>query len=388
MIDRFKQTCLARASARFVQWAQELLVPSLLRRRTFSVALIASLLAALYWGLMASDRYVSEAHVVVQRTDMTVGQSIDFASLISGGNSTNHADQMLLRDYLLSLDVLKNLDERLQLRNHYKDGRWDSFSRMNFTDDTLEEFHRYYLKRVSVEFDDYAGVLVIKAQGFEPTFAHALTTALVQEGENHMNAMAHRLAQEQVAFLDKQVADAGQRALKARQAVLKYQNQKGLVSPQGAAETLVGIVAKLEAELAELQTRRNAMLGYLMPESPKVVEINQQISAVERQIAQEKSRLAAPNGKTLNSTVEEYQRLVMAAEFADSVYKTSLVALEKGRVEATRLLKKVTVVQQPTLPEYSLEPRRLYNVIVFVLVALLVAGVVHLIAAVIRDHKD
>ena len=46
------------------------------------------------------------------------------------------------------------------------------------------------------------------------------------------------------------------------------------------------------------------------------------------------------------------------------------------------------MLQSPTLPEYSLEPRRVYNTIVFVIVALLVAGVVHLIAAIIRDHKD
>lgn len=388
MIDLIKKSYIAVVSARFTQWTKELLVPSLLRRRTFSVALTASLLAALYWGMVASNRYVSEAHVVVQRTDMSVGQSIDFASLIGGTSSTNHADQMLLRDYMLSVDALKKLDERLKLRTHFSDSRWDFLSRMNFTDDTLEEFHRYYLKRVSVEFDEYAGVLIVKAEGFQPQFAHAIAMALVEEGEAHMNAIAHRLAQEQVSFLEKQVAEAGQRALAARQTVLKFQNQKGLVSPQGAAETLAGIVAKLEGELADLKTRRSAMSGYLMPESPKIVELNLQIAAVEKQMALEKSRLAAPHGKTLNSTVEEYQRLVMAAEFAEGVYKTSLTALEKGRVEATRMLKKVSVLQQPSLPEYSLQPRRLYNVVVFVLVALLVAGVVHLIAAIIRDHKD
>jgi capsular polysaccharide transport system permease protein len=86
--------------------------------------------------------------------------------------------------------------------------------------------------------------------------------------------------------------------------------------------------------------------------------------------------------------VEEYQRLEMAAGFAHDIYKTALVALEKGRVEATRNLKKVSVVQNPTLPQQPLEPRRLYNIIVSVLVTLLVAGIVHLLAAIVRDHKD
>ena len=90
----------------------------------------------------------------------------------------------------------------------------------------------------------------------------------------------------------------------------------------------------------------------------------------------------------LNSTVEEYQRLQMNAEFAQDVYKTALAALERGRIEASRTLKKVIMLQSPTTPQYSLEPRRLYNTIVFILLMLLLAGVAHLLAAIVRDHKD
>jgi capsular polysaccharide transport system permease protein len=130
------------------------------------------------------------------------------------------------------------------------------------------------------------------------------------------------------------------------------------------------------------------LLGYLAPTAPGVVEVDLQIDAVEQQIKKEQLRLASPKGKALNRAVEEFQRLELEAGFAQDMYKTALVALEKGRVEATRTLKKVSVLQSPTLPEYSLEPRRIYNTIVFVIVALLVAGVVHLIAAIVRDHKD
>ncbi len=90
----------------------------------------------------------------------------------------------------------------------------------------------------------------------------------------------------------------------------------------------------------------------------------------------------------MNRTVEEFQRLQMNAAFAQDVYKTSLVALEKGRVEATRTLKKVSVLLSPDEPQLSLEPRRLYNTIVFMLAILLIAGILHLLAAIIRDHKD
>lgn len=371
-----------------ISWTQSWLAPQFRRRRTLAAAVIASLLAAFYWGLIASDRYVSEAHIVIQQTDLAGGQSTDVMSLLGGGGGINRADQLLLRDHLLSVDMLEKLDDRLNLRLHFSDSSHDLLSRMWFEDVSIEKFHRYYLSRISVELDDYSGVLVIQAQAYDPKMAHEIVAMLAVEGEQFMNTLSHALAQEQVDFLEKQVTNIGERTMEARQTVLRFQNENGLLSPQGTAENIAGIINGLESRLAELKTRKVAMLGYLMPGSSDVKEITLQIGAVEKQINREQARLAAPNGNTLNRTVEEFQRLQLNAEFAQDIYKTTLMALEKGRVEATRTLKKVSVLQTPSKPQYPLEPRRIYNSAVFMLGALLVAGVVHLLAAIIRDHKD
>ncbi len=368
-------------------FARELFTPARLQRNIFAGALLLSLLAALYWVLIASDRYVSEAHIIIQRTDLVSGQSVDFSGLL-GNVGGNTADQLLLRDHLLSLDMLRALDEKLDLRSHYSNWRRDPLSRMWFRDTPIEKFQTYFLSRVNVDFDEYTGVLVIKAQAYDATTAHAITAMMVEEGEQHMNAMAHELANEQVAFLERQVAAMSERAMKTRQAVLAFQNRNSLASPAAAAQTLEGIIARLESQLTDLQTRRTAMLGYLMPDSPSVTEIDLQIAATREQISREQGRLASPDGNTLNRTIEEFQRIELDAGFAEDVYKTSLVALEKGRIEATRTLKKVSVLQKPSEPEYPLQPRRIYNSIVFLLVSLLLAGVLNLVAVIIRDHRD
>jgi capsular polysaccharide transport system permease protein len=388
MIQRLRNSVLAQATARISDWSQGWLAPVLLRRRTFRVAFIASLLATVYWGLLASDRYVSEAHVVIQRTDLSSGQSMDFGSLLAGVGANNRSDQMLLRDHLLSVDMLEKLDARLDLRAHYSDSERDLLSRMWGKDRPLELFHRHYLSRISIEFDENAGVLVIKAQGYTPKAAHAITSALVEEGERYMNALVHRLAQEQVSFLEQQVEKRAADAQQARQALLAFQNEKGLVSPQGPVESLAATINRLEAQLTEIKTTRSTRLGYLSTMAPAVVELDLQIKAIERQISREQARLASPGGQPLNVVLEEYQRLQLAAEFDQDIYKNALTALEIGRVEATRTLKKVSILQAPTPPQYPLEPRRLYNIVVFILAALILAGIIHLLAAIIRDHKD
>lgn len=358
------------------------------RSRIFHLTFLLCVLAGIYWGVIASDRYVSEAHVIIQQTEMSMNQTMDLSNLFGGTGGGSRADQMLLRDHLLSVDMLAKINAGLGLKEHYSDRRRDPLSRLWSADISQEWFHWYYLSRVSVEFDEYAGVLIIRSEAFSPDKAHAITTMLVEAGERYMNMMAHRLAQEQVSFIEKQVNQISNRLIEARQAVLAYQNERNLVSPQGTAENLFGIINQLEGQLTTLKTQRDALLGFQNAHSPSVVELNLQIGAVQKQITREQARLTSSERQTLNRSVEEYQRLEMNAGFAQDMYKTALAALEKGRVDAGRTLKMVSVLQTPTHPQYPLQPRRIYNTVVFILGALMLAGIASLLSAIIREHRD
>jgi capsular polysaccharide transport system permease protein len=351
-------------------------------------AILAILLSSLYWLVFASDQYVSEAHIYIQRTEISGGEQPDIASVLSGATGVNRSDQLLLRDYLLSVDMLKILDKNLQLRAHFSSPNHDLLSRKWLKNSSYEQFYPYYKSKVNVELDDYAGVLVIKAQAYDAKMAHAIVALLVSEGERYMNNLAHNLAHEQLLFLEDQVKNNNVRALQARQALLNFQNKKGLASPEATAENVVAMIAKLEEQRAELETQRSALQSYLVADHPNIVQLNQQIAAVMKQIVLEQSKLTSTAGKTLNGTVEEYQRLEMEAVFTQDVYKTALVALEKIKVEVARTIKKISVLQSPTLPEYSIEPRRLYNTIVSILFVMMIAGMINLLQAIVRDHKD
>ena len=119
-----------------------------------------------------------------------------------------------------------------------------------------------------------------------------------------------------------------------------------------------------------------------------MIELDSQIAAVKKQIAQEQARLTSSERQTLNRAVEEFTRLQMNAEFAQDMYKTALSALEKGRVDSARTLRMVSVLQSPTHPQYPMEPRRIYNTSVFILATLMLAGIVSLLSTIIREHRD
>ena len=353
------------------------------------VVMLAAL-TVVYWLFFASDRYVSEATIIIQRTDLVGGQEFDLSQVLTGAGAGSRPDQLLLREHLLSVDMLTKLDAALNLRAHYSDRRYDILSRMWFEDTEIEWFYRHYLSRVSITFDDFAGVLRISAQAYDPQTSHAVAAMLVNDGERFMNQIAHELATVQVTFLATQVKTAHDRLMEARGVLLEFQNKKGLMSPQATAESINIIIGKLEAQRTEIQTQLAALPTMLIQNHPNVMRLKQSLEAVEKQIEQERAKLASPAGEkhSLNYTLEEFQRLEMEVGFAQDIYKTALVGLERGRMEATRTIKKVSVLQAPVLPQYPDMPRNFYNSLVTLLFAGLFAGIIKLLESIIRDHID
>ena len=351
----------------------------------WSACAAAILLVTVYWSLWASDRYVSQANIVLESPQMAA-PSLDFSSLLSGGG--NSGDMLLLRDYLLSVDIMRKIDAELGFREHYANTEIDFFSRLADPQAPAEDQHEYYLERVSVELDEYAGVLRLNIEAFSPQFAHQFTGLLLTEGESHMNTLGQRLAAEQVRFLERQVQQQSELFNAARQILLQYQNDHGLISPQGTVESINAVVAGLESQLANVKAKRKTLRSYQSPLSPAVVRLDSEIAALQQQIDQEQARMARQSGVALNTLSSEYQTLELKVHFAQESYSGALAALENTRIEAARKLKQVSVLQSPTLPEYPVEPRRLYNIVVFAIIALFLGLIVQMIAVIVKEHRD
>ncbi|WP_319781504.1 chain-length determining protein [Oceanisphaera sp. IT1-181] len=354
------------------------------RNPHWAVALIAIVAVAFYWFAWASDRYVSRATVVLESPQIAAPE-FSFSSLIKGAGG--HGDLLLLREHLLSVDMLKKVQAELPFREHYSENG-DLFSRLWNANSPIEKLHKYYQKRVSIELDDYAGVLNITVEAFEPEFAHQLSQLLLNAGEAHMNDMGQRLAEEQVRFLERQVDRLESRLDETRGALLDYQNQHGLISPIHTAEALNQVVGALEGELARMQARYSAAQSYQSTRSAELVQIKSHINALQKQIGKEQNRLAQETGNALNRVSADYQTLELKAQFALQTYSSALAALENTRIEAARKLKQVSVLQSPLLPEYATKPDRLYNASVFAIITLFLAFIANMIVLIIRDHRD
>ena len=356
------------------------------KQAVWCICTIAIFVSTFYWFFIASDKYISQTNVVLESPQIAT-PTLSFSSLLSG-NSAGSSDMLLLRDYLLSYDMLSKIEYNLDFREHYTQSSIDFLSRLRGVDIPREKLHEYYLKQISVELDSYAQVLRINVAAFSPKMAKEIAEYLLLEGEEKMNELGQRLAQEQVNFLERQVDKLQINFAQAKKELIDYQNKNGLISPEATMKSLAAVVAGLESNLATLKTKYTALNSFQSVQSPELLLLEAEIKAVSAQIIKEQHRMAQEQGFALNSLSASYQTLELKLQFAQDAYGGALAALENIRIEASRKLKQISILQTPTLPEYPVEPRRTYNVFVYTVLVLFFSLLIQMLILIIKDHRD
>ncbi|WP_333852314.1 sugar transporter [Leclercia sp.] len=342
-------------------------------------------IAAIYFGIIASDRYVSRAELVVKQADQ-IKMLPDALSMLGIGGS-NHEDVLVIQDYLKSPDLLDKLDKELALKAHYQSHSVDYLSRLP-NDVSREDFLKYYREHLSLRLDELSGVLTIELQAFDPVYGQRVVTLMLKESESFINKLGHQVALEQLAFVEKEVDRAYQRVQTEKAKVLDFQNRHHLISPESTSSSRLGVVSQIEAQLAQQQAQLKQLQSYMKETAPAVVSVQTRVDALNQQLVQEQSKLTGVDKDAMNEITARYMDVQTQATLAADLYKTGLISLEQARVEAYRKLKHLLVVSQPTLAEDAEYPRRLYNLATIGVLLCLLYGLIVMGLATLREHQD
>ncbi len=360
------------------------------RRLFVGVVLLPMLLYSAYLGFVASDRYVSETVVSVRSLGSDAGNAIPGAALLLAGiNPPAHEDTLYLYEFVHSLGLLQKLDTRLGLRRHFSQPRAD-WPFVLDADASQEEFLRYYRQRVEVGFDQRTALLRLRVQGFDAAFAQQINRALLDECERFVNDTSQRFATERLRFAEGELKLASQRIQEARNQLLAFQNKHRLLDPGAQAQATGALTSELQATRSRLEAELNGLLAYLNEDSFQVQALRSRLAAVERQVEAERSRAttAPRQGERLNALAVEFQALQLQAEFTRDAYRLALGAVENARIESTRKIKSLVVVEPPSLPQTAEYPLHAYNLGTLLAVSVLLFAILRLVVATIREHQD
>ena len=348
------------------------------------------LLYSLYLAAVAADRYVSKTVISVRQAGNEGAAALPGAAmLLAGINPPSHEDTLFVKEFVHSQGLLLKLQERLDLRAHFAAERADLPYRLS-EDASLEDFVEYYRKRVDVLFDDRASLLTVQVQGFDAAFAQRLNRTILEESERFVNENSHRIAREQLRFAEQELTLAGQRLQQAQSTLLAFQSKNRLLDPTAQAMASGALLAELEASRSRLEAELNGLRGFLNEDAFQIAALRSRIAAINRQIDTERARATSANtrGARLTQLAQEFQGLQLQAEFARDAYKLALAAVENARIDATRQIKSLVVIEPPSLPETAEYPRVGYNLGTLLAICVLLYAIVRMVLATIREHLD
>lgn len=352
------------------------------------VALPMALYGA-YLGAIAADRYVSEAVITVRSAGGDGGSLPGAAMLLAGINPPAHEDTLFIKEFIHSRGLLATLDKRLALRDQFTTRRAD-LPYVLAADASREDFLAYYRKRVEVQYDDQSALLTVRAQGFDAASAQRLNQAILEESERFVNETSHRFARERLRFAEGELASSGQRLQAAKNALLSFQNKHRLLDPTAQAQALGALTVELQASRARVEAELNGLLSYLNEDTFQVQALRARLAALDKQISAERDRATTEGkgGERLNALAIDFQALQLQAQFAQDAYKLALAAVENARIDATRKLKSLVVVEPPSLPETAEYPLRAYNLGTLLAFCVLLYAITRLVLVTIREHQD
>lgn len=333
------------------------------------------LLAAIYYGLIASNQYVAEFRFAVKDTSAGVGASVgtSLMTLLGAGSGTSPLENYIVADYLTSRQATEELQRRIDVKSLYSRREADWWTRFN-PSLPMESFVAYWQRMVTSSYDVVTGIATARVRAFTPNDALLIADTLVKMSEELVNGIANRSNLDAVRFAETEVERAQDRLKKVRAGLTDYRNKVGVIDPaSGVVAPNSTVQQTLQANLAVLETQMASLLNrQLLPTSPAVRTLQNQIKATKDQLAALESTVAGGkdrSGAPLSSVVAEYEQLELERQFAQALVTSAMQALEQARALASAQHVYITPYVRPSLPESSVYPARFMSVVVVGLLA-------------------
>jgi capsular polysaccharide transport system permease protein len=344
-------------------------------------------LAVVYFGLMASDIYISESRFVVRSPDRQVASGLG-ALLKGAGFSRAQDDSYTVHDYILSRDALKEINDKLGVGKAFSSSNVDLFSRFGGLDfDTsFEALYRYYQKKVDMQQDTASSISTLTVHAYSAQDAFNINQKLLELSEALVNRLNERGRQDLIRSAAAEVLEAETKSKTAALALSSYRNAKGVVDPERQATVQLQQVAKLQDELIATKTQL-AQLRAFTPQNPQIQSLQLRAQTLQAEMDTETTKVAGGE-RSLSGKAAEFQRLALEREFADKQLGSALVSLEQARNEAQRKQVYLERIAQPSVPDIAMEPRRLRAIFSTFVLGLAAWGILTMLLAGVREHQD
>lgn len=352
-----------------------------------TTVVVPTALAVLYFGILASDVYISESKFIVRSPGKSSVSNLGV--ILKSAGFSNAGDELYAAgDFVTSRDALKSLNKNGEFAKAYSDPSifvFDRFDSWGFNSE-FENLFKYYTKKVSISSDASTSIATLTVRAYDPASAQAFNAKLLGIAEATVNRLNTRGRQDLVDLAKQEVSEARANARRAAAALSSYRNSAGVVDPEKQATIQLQMISKLQDELVTARTQLREVQN-LAPDNPQIPVLQSRINELAQEIGSQSNQVAG-GSRSLSSTAMRYQQLLLDSQFADRQLAGAMTSLEDAMSEARRKQAYVETIVEPNRPDAALEPRRWKGILSTFVLGLLIYGVLSMILASFREHLD
>jgi capsular polysaccharide transport system permease protein len=346
---------------------------------------IPTILAAIYYGLYASDVYISESKFsIFTEENTTLNEGSGLASLVGGGNLLTVRDLLSVREYISSPDMLKVLDKELNLKTIFRSEKADLFSKLpnNVTD---EDFLNYYLNMISMDLNPESAILTLKARAFTPKDAKALGDAISTKSDEFINKILEEVRSDALRFALTELKKAEADVEIVMEKINAFKKENKNFDPDSSSKGLLNIIQSLQAKKTEFNAELAAKSRIYASDHFEITTLISKINSLAGEINKLQGSLIGKSSDLSDLTLS-FERLQTQKDFVAKRYEIALLSYQEAIKIANKKTKYIVPISSPQLPSKPLEPRRLYIIISVFFLSCFIVSLLLLLFASIRDH--
>ncbi len=355
-------------------------------KRYLACACVPSLLCFGYFSMWASPMYISEVKFAVKSAE-SGGNSLNMMNSLFRMPTASLQDAMVVEEFLRSNDAFNQIDEVLQLKDHYSSTEHDLISRLA-TAPTVDEISSFWNSVSEVGVNQDSSVITFKVRAYSPEMALCINEEILNASETLVNSMNERAKEDMLSLADMEVSDARTRLNKAQQDLEDFRNQHQDLDLKATAEGMQSLVIELESQAAQLRTQIAEQSKFTVADALVLRTLNDRLAGIEQQIVKERAKLTEipQSGTSINTLASQYENLITEAEFARQKLLFAMTSLESAKADLLSKNLYIVTVAKPSLPDESLYPRPLlFTFYIFIGLSMAYA-VISLVTAAVKEH--
>ncbi len=352
---------------------------------TFVLLVLIPFLASLiYFILIASDQYTSEARFAVRSlADDGSSERVD-TGIMSMQSSSQ--DAYVVTSFIHSAEILRRLDGKIDYRAIFQRDDADFLARFD-KHGSHEDFLKYWMKHVVAYIDGPSGIIILKVQTFTPEDSVNLAKAILEESEKLVNELTVRAREDMMSSFRDEVERTDRLYQAALGDLNRFQQGSGLLNPTEQAQQkgtlltgLLGRKLEMESQIFVLRQAKNT-------DSPRYRQLSLGLESINQQIDGIRAQITGGAGASLANVISNFSVVETNRVVAEKLYEAARRNYDQAFAAALRKALYLTVFVNPALPEEALYPRRFLSPVLIMLGLLTAWTILALAWASVEDHR-